>query len=85
MWDRIGIPDGQVLGTNWTWVLAIVFLVITVRVILFPVFVKQIKSQRAMQALQPKIKELQDEAQGRPGDPPEGDDGALQGRRRPTR
>jgi YidC/Oxa1 family membrane protein insertase len=41
------------------WVLSIVFLVITVRVILFPVFMKQIKSQRAMQALQPQVKELQ--------------------------
>ena len=52
------------LGTNWAWVLAIVFLVITVRVILFPVFVKQIKSQRAMQALQPKVKELQEKHKG---------------------
>jgi YidC/Oxa1 family membrane protein insertase len=59
LWGLIGIPDGRFLGTNWAWVLAIVFLVVTVRVILFPVFVKQIKSQRAMQALQPKVKELQ--------------------------
>ena len=29
------------------------------RLVLFPVFVKQIRSQRAMQALQPKMKELQ--------------------------
>ncbi|WP_163512662.1 membrane protein insertase YidC [Fodinicola acaciae] len=50
-----------VLGpqSGLAWVLAIVFLVITVRVILFPVFMKQIKSQRAMQALQPQVKELQ--------------------------
>jgi YidC/Oxa1 family membrane protein insertase len=46
------ISDGRVLGTNGSWVLAVVFLAVTVRVILFPVFVKQIKSQRAMQALQ---------------------------------
>ncbi len=46
------------------WVLSIVFLVITVRVILFPVFVKQIKSQRAMQNLQPQIKELRDKHKG---------------------
>ena len=37
---------------------------ITVRVILFPVFVKQIRSQRAMQALQPKMKELQEKHKG---------------------
>jgi YidC/Oxa1 family membrane protein insertase len=64
LWTAIGIPDGRFLGTNWTWVLAIVFLVVTVRVILFPIFVKQIKSQRAMQALQPKVKELQNKHKG---------------------
>ncbi|NUS74004.1 MAG: membrane protein insertase YidC [Corynebacteriales bacterium] len=47
-------------SSNISWVLAIVFLVLTVRAILFPVFVKQIKSQRKMQELQPRIKELQD-------------------------
>jgi YidC/Oxa1 family membrane protein insertase len=52
------------LGTNWEWVLAIVFLVLTIRGILFPVFVKQIKSQRAMQALAPQIKELQAKHKG---------------------
>src|SRR5689334_17171000 len=56
--------DGRFIGTNWAWVLAIVFLVVTVRVILFPVFVKQIKSQRAMQALQPKVKALQEKHKG---------------------
>jgi YidC/Oxa1 family membrane protein insertase len=64
LWDFIGVPEGRVLGTNWAWILAIVFLVVTVRVVLFPVFVKQIKSQRAMQALQPKVKELQDKHKG---------------------
>ncbi|MEU7616156.1 membrane protein insertase YidC [Micromonospora rifamycinica] len=63
-WDAIGVPVAAVLGTNWSWILAIVFLVVTVRVILFPVFVKQIKSQRAMQALQPKVKELQEKHKG---------------------
>jgi YidC/Oxa1 family membrane protein insertase len=63
-WDAIGVPDAAVIGTNWAWILAIVFLVVTVRVILFPVFVKQIKSQRAMQALQPKVKELQEKHKG---------------------
>ncbi|AGZ46851.1 membrane protein insertase YidC [Actinoplanes friuliensis] len=64
LWDTIGIPDGPVLGTNWSWILSIVFLVVTLRVILFPVFVKQIKSQRAMQALQPKVKLLQEKHKG---------------------
>ncbi|TDB79571.1 membrane protein insertase YidC [Micromonospora sp. KC721] len=63
-WDAIGVSASAVIGTNWSWILAIVFLVVTVRVILFPVFVKQIKSQRAMQALQPRVKELQEKHKG---------------------
>ncbi|TDC39916.1 membrane protein insertase YidC [Micromonospora sp. 15K316] len=63
-WDAIGVPVDAVLGTNFAWILAIIFLVVTVRVILFPVFVKQIKSQRAMQALQPQVKALQEKHKG---------------------
>ncbi len=63
VWDAI-LPDGRFLGTTWDWVLAIVFLVITVRIILFPIFVKQIRSQRAMQALAPRVKELQAKHKG---------------------
>ncbi|WP_433224344.1 membrane protein insertase YidC [Dactylosporangium sp. CS-047395] len=63
VWDSI-LPANRVLSTNWQWVLAIVFLVITVRIVLFPIFVKQIKSQRAMQAIQPKMKELQEKHKG---------------------
>ncbi len=63
LFDAI-LPDRSFLATNWDWILAIVFLVITVRIILFPVFVKQIRSQRAMQALQPKMKELQEKHKG---------------------
>lgn len=51
-------------GSGAAWALSIVFLTITVRLVLFPLFVKQIRSQRAMQALQPKIKELQKRHQG---------------------
>jgi YidC/Oxa1 family membrane protein insertase len=40
------------------WALSIVFLVVTIRLILFPLFVKQVKSQRAMQELQPEIAKL---------------------------
>jgi YidC/Oxa1 family membrane protein insertase len=64
IWDAIGVPATAVLGTNWSWILAIIFLVVTVRIILFPIFVKQIKSQRAMQAVQPKVKELQEKHKG---------------------
>lgn len=44
---------------GWTWVLSIVFLVILIRIILIPLFVKQIKAQRNMQLIQPQIKEIQ--------------------------
>lgn len=63
LWDWI-LPGREFLATNWDWVLAIVFLVITVRGILFPVYVKQIKSQRAMQQLAPQIKALQEKHKG---------------------
>ena len=50
--------------SGWAWGLSIVLLTITVRVLLFPLFVKQIKSQRRMQELAPKIKALQAKHKG---------------------
>jgi YidC/Oxa1 family membrane protein insertase len=41
------------------WALSIVGLTIVIRAALIPLFVKQIKSSRNMQLLQPKVKELQ--------------------------
>ena len=48
---------GKDSGVSWS--LAIVGLVILIRIILIPLFVKQIKSQRALTALQPHMKEIQ--------------------------
>jgi len=45
-------------ASGLTWALSIVFLVITVRIVLFRFFVKQVKSQRAMQEIQPEIQKL---------------------------
>ncbi|MGA0107974.1 MAG: membrane protein insertase YidC, partial [Candidatus Nanopelagicales bacterium] len=42
-----------------TWALSIVGLVVTVRILIIPLFVKQVKSQRNLQVLQPRMKELQ--------------------------
>lgn len=53
VWGLIFNPNGGV-----AWALSIVFLVITVRILLFPLFVKQIHSMRAMQELQPKMAAL---------------------------
>jgi YidC/Oxa1 family membrane protein insertase len=44
---------------GWIWVLSITGLTVTIRALLIPLFVKQIKSSRNMQLLQPQIKELQ--------------------------
>jgi YidC/Oxa1 family membrane protein insertase len=41
-----------------TWALSIVLLVITVRLVLFRFFIRQVKSQRAMQEIQPEIQKL---------------------------
>ena len=46
-------------GSGVSWSLSIVGLVIIIRIILVPLFVKQIKSQRALTALQPHMKEIQ--------------------------
>jgi len=46
-------------SSGWSWVLAIVGLTVVIRAALIPLFVKQIKSSRNMQLLQPKVKELQ--------------------------
>ena len=44
--------------SGWAWGLAIVLLVILIRIILIPLFVKQIKSQRNLQIIQPQVKEI---------------------------
>ena len=48
---------GEASGVSWS--VAIIGLVILIRIILIPLFVKQIKSQRALTALQPHLKEIQ--------------------------
>jgi YidC/Oxa1 family membrane protein insertase len=55
LFDSIGLdPDSGLI-----WVLSIIGLTLTVRAALIPLFVKQIKSSRNMQLIQPKVKELQ--------------------------
>jgi len=46
-------------ANGWTWALSIVGLVIVIRIILIPLFVKQIKAQRNLQIIQPQMKEIQ--------------------------
>ena len=42
-----------------SWALSIIGLTLVIRILLIPLFVKQIKSSRNMQLIQPKVKELQ--------------------------
>ncbi|MEY2628519.1 MAG: hypothetical protein RL066_335 [Actinomycetota bacterium] len=62
-WVIVTIHDllSPIFGTDSgvSWSLAIIGLVIIIRIILVPLFVKQIKSQRALTALQPHMKEIQ--------------------------
>jgi len=60
--DLWALAFGQ--DADLSWVLSIIFLVITIRLVLFPLFVKQIHSQRKMQELQPKLKALQAKHKG---------------------
>ena len=52
----LGMDD----GSGPAWVLSIIGLTIIVRILLIPLFFKQIKASRGMQALQPELKKLQD-------------------------
>lgn len=62
-WDRV-LGDANGWQTSWSWVLGIVFLVLTVRTALIPIVIKQVRSQRAVQLLQPQVKALQDKHKG---------------------
>lgn len=48
-----------------SWVLAIIILVLVVQACIFPLFCKQMKSMRKMQALAPKMKRIQNKYKGK--------------------
>jgi YidC/Oxa1 family membrane protein insertase len=55
LFTQIGLdPDGGA-----AWALSIIGLTLVIRAMLIPLFVKQIKSSRNMQLIQPRVKELQ--------------------------
>src|SRR5690625_361264 len=51
--------------SGWGWVLSIVTLTVVIRVLLIPLFVRQIKASRGMQIVQPEIQKLQKKYKGR--------------------
>jgi len=54
--DALAVPFGA--GSGWSWGLSIVLLVMLMRLIMVPLFVKQVKSQRKMQAHMPALQEI---------------------------
>ncbi|KQX61862.1 membrane protein insertase YidC [Angustibacter sp. Root456] len=59
--SAIGLPE----ASGVTWALSIVGLVIVIRIILIPLFVKQIKASRGMQLIQPEIQKIQKKYKGK--------------------
>lgn len=57
----LGLPSSSGIA----WVLSVVVLVIVIRAAMIPLFVKQIKSQRAMMAMAPELKKLQAKYKGK--------------------
>ena len=57
----IGFPDGPGIA----WVLSIIGLTIVVRLLIMPLFVKQIRASRGMQLLQPELQALQAKYKGK--------------------
>ncbi|WP_433665572.1 membrane protein insertase YidC [Nocardia sp. CA-128927] len=59
-WHRaFSLVPGLGKDSGIAWALAVVFLVFTLRVLLYKPFVKQVRTTKQMQELQPQIKELQ--------------------------
>ncbi|HRW18988.1 MAG TPA: membrane protein insertase YidC [Dermatophilaceae bacterium] len=59
VWTALGI------GGGWAWALSIVGLTIVVRIILIPLFVKQIHASRKMQLIQPEVQKIQAKYKGK--------------------
>jgi YidC/Oxa1 family membrane protein insertase len=56
---------GMPADAGITWALSIVGLVIVIRIILIPLFVKQIKASRGLQLIQPEIQKIQKKYKGK--------------------
>jgi len=59
IWHQILEFLGLDPAAGITWALSIVGLVVTIRIALIPLFVKQIKASRAMQVIAPELREIQ--------------------------
>ena len=59
--SAIGLPE----ASGITWALSIVGLVIVIRIVLIPLFVKQIHASRRMQLIQPEMQKIQKKYKGK--------------------
>ncbi len=65
MWHKLLTLVGMPAESGWTWALSIVGLVVVIRIILIPLFVKQIKASRGLQLIQPEMKKIQAKYKGK--------------------
>ncbi|WP_152188955.1 membrane protein insertase YidC [Georgenia satyanarayanai] len=61
LWTFVGLDP----ASGWTWALSIVGLTVIMRILLIPLFFKQIKASRGMQVLQPELQKLQKKYKGK--------------------
>jgi YidC/Oxa1 family membrane protein insertase len=61
IFTAIGLPA----DAGFTWALSIVGLVVVIRIILIPLFVKQIHASRRMQLIQPEMQKIQKKYKGK--------------------
>ena len=62
LFDKLGL-NGDWAG--WAWALSIVGLTVVVRILLIPLFVRQIHSSRRMQLIQPEMQKIQKKYKGK--------------------
>ena len=61
-WETLGLTGAW---SGWAWALSIVGLTVVVRLLLMPLFVRQIHSSRRMQLIQPEMQKIQKKYKGK--------------------
>ncbi len=64
-WHWLFTAIGMEANAGLTWVLSIVGLVVVIRLAVFPLFVRQIRSQRKMMEIAPELRKVQEKYKGK--------------------
>ena len=64
-WHKLFTLIGMPADNGWTWALSIAGLVVVLRILLIPLFVKQIHASRRMQLVQPEMQKIQKKYKGK--------------------